>query len=290
MIGSVVSFSAMAVAGRELHGAHDTFEIMLYRSLVGLGIVVAVMLATGRMGQIATQRFGLHLLRNLAHFAGQNLWFYALALVPLAQAFALEFTAPLWALLFAPLVLGEPITRVRSLAALLGFVGVLVVTRPFSAPLTVGVIAAAAAAIGFGFSALFTRRLTRTESLTTILFYLTALQVALGLVSAGYDGEIAPPTLATAPLLALIGIAGLVAHYCLTSALRLVPATVVMPLDFTRLPLIALIGWAVYGERLDGYIALGAALIFAANTLNLSEGARARRAMRRLQQETGRGA
>ena len=284
MIGSVVSFSAMAVAGRELHGAHDTFEIMLYRSLVGLGIVVAVMLATGRMGQIATQRFGLHLLRNLAHFAGQNLWFYALALVPLAQAFALEFTAPLWALVFAPLVLSEPITRIRVLAAGIGFVGILVLTRPFSEPLTLGVLAAAAAAVGFAFTALFTRRLTRTESLAGIMFWLTTMQALFGLIGAGFDGSIAPPTAFSAPLLVLIGISGLVAHFCLTSALRLAPAAVVMPIDFTRLPLIALIGWAFYGEALDWLFAVGAALILTGNVINLTGG----RFRRRLAQDPGR--
>lgn len=289
MIGSIVFFSAMAVAGREVRAVHDTFELMFYRSLVGLAIVLAVVLATGRAGEIPTRRLGLHAVRNLAHFAGQNLWFYAIPLIPLAQAFALEFSSPLWALLFAPLVLGEAITRARVLAAAIGFLGVLVVTRPFTEPLSLGVMAAAVAAVGFAFSALFTRRLTRTESLAAIMFWLTAMQAVFGLVGAGIDGRIALPTAFSAPLLGLIGVAGLVAHFCLTSALRLAPAAVVMPIDFTRLPLIALVGWAFYGEGLDAYLALGAALILIGNSINLTEGARARRRSLRMAQDPGRG-
>ena len=134
MIGSILSFSAMAVAGREVRVDHDSFELLFYRSLVGLAIVLVAILATGRTGEIPTRKLGLHALRNLSHFAGQNLWFIALPLIPLAQTFALEFTGPLWALLLAPLVLGERITRVRVLAASIGFLGILVVTRPRRGP------------------------------------------------------------------------------------------------------------------------------------------------------------
>ena len=287
MIGSILSFSAMAVAGREVRVEHDTFELMFYRSLIGLVIVLVVIGATGRARAIRTQRLGLHAIRNLAHFAGQNLWFYALPLIPLAQAFALEFTGPLWALLFAPLVLGEHITRARVLAATIGFVGILVVTRPFTEPLTVGVLAGAAAAVGFAFTALFTRRLTRTESLAGIMFWLTAMQAVFGLVGAGFDGRIALPTPFSAPLLVVIGLAGLVAHFCLTSALRLAPATVVMPIDFTRLPLIALVGWTIYGEQPDWFLGLGAALILIGNAINLATGPRPLRT--RVAQDPGRG-
>ncbi|MCB1355895.1 MAG: DMT family transporter, partial [Maritimibacter sp.] len=270
----------------EVRAVHDTFEIMFYRSLVGLAIVVAVVVATGRTGEIRTRRLGLHAVRNLAHFTGQNLWFYALPVIPLAQAFALEFTSPLWALIFAPLVLAEPITRIRVIAAGIGFVGILVLTRPFSEPLTLGVLAAGAAAVGFGFTALFTRRLTRTESLAGIMFWLTGMQAVFGLIGAGIDGGIALPTAFSAPLLVLIGISGLVAHFCLTSALRLAPAAVVMPIDFTRLPLIALVGWAFYDESLDWLFAVGALMILAGNIINLTAGSG--RAWPRVAQEPGR--
>ena len=95
MIGAIGSFTAMAIAGRQVSFALDTFEIMTYRSLLGIVIVCVVAGMTGTWRQINRQQLGLHAVRNVAHFTGQNLWFYALASIPLAQVFALEFTSPI---------------------------------------------------------------------------------------------------------------------------------------------------------------------------------------------------
>jgi len=276
MTGAIASFTTMAVAGRAVSLDHDTFELMFYRSLVGIVVVVTFAATSGRLGMIGHRRLGLHLVRNISHFTGQNLWFFAITAAPLAQVFALEFTAPLWALVLAPIFLSEAITKSRALAALVGFVGILVVTQPFSEPLTPGVIAAAGAAIGFAGSAIFTRRLTRTENVLTILFWLTVMQAVFGLVTAGWDGDIALPTTAALPWLVLIGFAGLLAHLCLTSALRLAPAAVVMPVDFIRLPLIAVIGWLFYAEGFDPLVLIGGGIIIAANWVNLRIEARRR--------------
>ncbi len=269
MTGAIGSFSAMAVAGREVAVDLDTFELMLFRSLIGIVVVVSIARFYGTLPQVSTRRLGLHLARNISHFAGQNLWFFALTVIPLAQVFALEFTSPLWVILLAPLVLGEKLTRPRLLAALLGLIGVLIITRPGTIPLSPGLVAAGLAAIGFALSALFTSRLTRHESITSILFWMTLMQAVFGLVFAGFDGDIALPTSASLPWVVLVALAGLVAHFCLTKALALAPASVVIPMDFIRLPLIALIGAFLYAEPLEAMVFLGAAVIIAANILNL---------------------
>jgi drug/metabolite transporter (DMT)-like permease len=269
MIGAIASFSTMAVAGREVSFALDTFEIMLFRSAVGVIIVAFAAIAFGTWRQISREQFSLHFFRNIMHFIGQNLWFYAVTVIPLAQVFALEFTSPIWVILLSPLILGERITLVRAVAALMGFLGVLVVTRPDMAGVNVGVTMAASSAIFFAFTIIFTKRLTRTQSITCILFYLTVLQLGFGLVTAGYDGDIALPNTETLPWLVLIGVAGLLAHFCITNALAIAPATVVVPIDFVRLPVIAIIGMLVYGEALDLWVLLGAGIIFAGNYLNI---------------------
>ncbi|MGY9036800.1 MAG: DMT family transporter [Rhodobacterales bacterium] len=269
MMGSITSFSAMAVAGRELGGHLDTFEIMMYRSLVGVITVFTLASFYGTWGQINRRNFGIQIGRNLAHFTGQNLWFYAVTVIPLAQVFALEFTSPLWVIVLSPFILGERLTKVRALAAVLGFVGILCVARPTIAGLNAGVITAASSAIFFALTIMLTKRLTRSQTITCILFYLTVTQLVFGVVMAGYDGEIAVPDTAQMPLLLLIGIAGLLAHFCLTNALSIAPATVVVPIDFVRLPLIAVIGMLVYAEALDIWVFIGGAIIFAGNYLNL---------------------
>ena len=269
MIGAIASFSSMAIAGRAVSFQLDTFEIMMYRSLFGICIVLGVAGVAGTLGQVTRRHMGVHLLRNMAHFTGQNLWFYAVTVIPLAQVFALEFTSPLWVLVLSPLILGERLTKVRVIAALMGFGGILLVTRPGAESLNMGVVTAALSAVGFALSIVFTKRLTRSETITCILFYLTIMQAVFGIICAGWDGDIALPDATTLPWLLLIGCAGLLAHFCLTTALSIAPATVVVPIDFVRLPLIAVIGMAFYNEPLDIFVFLGAALIFAGNYYNL---------------------
>ena len=266
----------MAVAGRAVAPILDTFELMTWRSLIGLVIVVGVGGLMGRLGQIRFNRLGTHTIRNIFHFTGQNLWFWAITVIPLAQVFALEFTSPLWVILLSPLLLGERITRLRALSAVLGFAGILIVARPDLTQVNPGVLAAAGSAIGFAGSAIFTKRLTRHEGIVSILFWLTVMQAAFGFAGSALDGDIALPTAAVMPWLILIGIAGIVAHLCLTKALTLAPATVVVPMDFIRLPAIAVVGMLVYGEPLDLYVLLGALVILAANWINLSGEARQR--------------
>ncbi len=269
MIGAIVSFTSMAIAGRAVSLDLDTFEIMMYRSLIGVVIVISIATAAGTLQQVRAQKLGLHFIRNISHFAGQNLWFYSITVIPLAQVFALEFTSPLWVMLLAPFVLGERLTKTQVIAAVIGFVGILIVTRPSPETFHIGLVTAALAAIGFAGSAVFTRKLTRTETITCILFYLTVMQALMGIAFAGFDGDIALPTAANVPWVVVIAVAGLVAHFCLTTALSLAPATIVMPIDFARLPVIAIVGMLIYAEPLDPFVLLGAVLIFGANYFNI---------------------
>lgn len=269
MTGAIVSFSSMAVAGRELGGQLDTFEIMMYRSFIGLIIVALGLSLTRRWAQVSTASMRTHMLRNLAHFTGQNLWFYAVTVIPLAQVFALEFTTPLWVIVLAPLFLGERLTPIRALAALIGFAGILIVARPSPDSISPGIIAAAGSAVFFALTIMLTKRLTRSQSTASILFWLTAMQLVLGILAAGIDGDIAAPTWQTLPWLVLVGLAGLLAHYCITNALAIAPASIVVPFDFARLPVIAVVGMLLYDEPLDAFVFIGAAIIFAANYLNI---------------------
>lgn len=269
MLGSIAAFSSMAVAGRAIAGVHDTFELMLWRSITGFAVVVGVALAAGRLHEVRSDRLGRHLARNAVHFTGQNLWFFALNLIPLAQVFALEFTSPIWVMLMAAVFLGERLTGPKIMAAVLGFAGVWIVAQPDFNALDPGVLAAAASALFFAATSVITKTLTRVESIVSILFWLTLMQVGFSLAATLWDGQMVWPTIATAPWLVVLGLAGLMAHYCLTKALSLAPASVIVPVDFARLPVIAVIGWALYDEMIGGATMLGAGLILCGILINL---------------------
>lgn len=268
MIGALLSFSAMAVSGRELSADLGTFEIQFLRSVVGL-VIVAVILSRDGWAQVRTAKPGLHVLRNLAHYGGQFGWFYGLALIPLAQIFAIEFTLPIWVAILALPILGERMSGGRVWAIALGFLGVLVILRPGFEIVTIGALAVLAAAFFYAVSHTLTRKLAGTETPMSILFYMTVIQLPLGLFPALPDWVW--PKLADWPWVVVVGVTALSAHYCMTRALKLAEATVVVMLDFMRLPLIMVVGLALYGEALDPWIIIGAGIIFAGVYVNLRD-------------------
>lgn len=274
MLGAVASFTSMAVAGRAVSLELDTFEIMAFRSIVGVLIVATILSVRGSWSAVTFRDPGLHVVRNIGHFTAQNLWFFALFTAPLAQVIALEFTAPLWVLILSPFLVAERLTAVRSIAALMGFAGVLLVAQPGATPITPGLMAAAGAALGFAFTYLFTKKLTRVTSTGCILWWMTVSQAILGFLCAGLDGRIAIPSVSALPWIAVIGAAGLTAHFCIANALRIAPATLVMPFDFLRLPVIALVGLLFYDEPVGLFVIAGAVLILSGNYVNIRAEAR----------------
>jgi len=269
MIGAMLSFSLMAVSGRELATSLNTFEIMLYRSIIGFLIVLVIGYFAKTLGEIKGDRLGLHLFRNFAHFSGQNLWFLAVASIPFSQLFALEFSTPVWVALLAPLFLGEALTRQRGLAIIMGFAGVLIVARPDINQFDFAIVAAVTCAICFAGSMMATKKLTNDQSITCILFWLTLMQLAMGLLATAFIGTITFPEGINITWIVIVGVGGLTAHFCITNALALAPAIIVVPLDFMRLPLISVIGFLAYGEAFELPILLGAVTIFIAIILNL---------------------
>jgi len=269
MTGSIASFTLMAVAGRAVQAELNTFELMFWRSLIGLVIVATVVSLSPRgLRQVVSRVPGLHLARNLVHFTGQNMWFYGLMVIPMAQLVALEFTLPIWVVLLAPLLLGEALTRRKLLVALVGFAGVLLIAQPGIQPLNSGHLAGILAALGFALNIMLTKRIMRYDGVLCVLFWMTLLQTLFGF-GLSLIGGFTWPSLALMPWLIVVGLTGLTAHYALTSALGLAPASVVAPMEFARLPIIAMVGFWLYAETLDPLVFIGAAVIFSANYLNL---------------------
>jgi drug/metabolite transporter (DMT)-like permease len=223
--------------------------------------------AKGGFSVVKTQRLPQHVARNLIHYGAQLGWFFALTLIPIGQVVAIEFTMPIWTAILAASFLGERITGWKAAAIVLGLVGVVIIVRPATGEINPGQLIALAAAVGFGISMALVKSLTRTESALSVIFWMAVVQLVAGFVPTLYVWVW--PSASVWGWLVVIAICGTFSHYCLTSALRYADATIVVPMDFLRVPLTATVGWLLYSERLDLFTVLGAAMILLGNLLNL---------------------
>jgi drug/metabolite transporter (DMT)-like permease len=280
MIGTLLSFSAMAVSIRELSATLSIMEILTARAAIGLLIVGALLAIRPELRRALNRgRLRLHVLRNSIHFGAQYLWASSLLLLPLSTVFALEFTMPAWTMLLAALLLKERMTPSRVGAVALGLFGVCVILRPGIEAFHPAALIVLAAALGYSAQNIATKKLTTTESTFAIVFWMNVIQLPLGLL--GADPWFAAKLgLHALPALAGLGVAGLSAHYCLSNAFRAGDASLVVPLDFLRIPLIAVVGWWLYGEPLDIFVFAGAGIIVLGLLWNLRSEAQIAAAIR----------
>tara|TARA_R110002072_G_scaffold36301_4_gene107029 strand:- start:16366 stop:17172 length:807 start_codon:yes stop_codon:yes gene_type:complete len=257
----------MAVAARELAGTISVFEILFFRSVIGLCVVTMIILGMKRKQLFQTRRIKTHLLRNVFHFGGQFGWVWGIGLLPLATVFALEFTVPVWVTIIAALFLHERVTIYKVIAVTLGLIGVGVIVQPGIAIFDSASFIVLGAAICYAVAHSTNKSLTSSEAPITILFYMCLVQLPIGLTFS--LAEWTWPTVLQLPWLMVIGLTALTGHYCLSRAMQLSDVGVVITLEFFRLPLIALIGVLLYSEGFDLSILLGGALILVGNLFNI---------------------
>ena len=209
----------------------------------------------------------MHIVRNIIHYGAQLGWFFALTLIPIGQVVAIEFTMPIWTALLAAMFLGERMTVWKIAAIVLGVIGVIVIVRPATGEVNAGQLIALGAAVGFGISIAMVKSLTRTEHSVAIIFWMIAIQSVAGFFPALYVWTWPPAHLWG--WVVVIAFCGTFSHYCMARAMLHADATVVLPMDFLRVPLTAAVGWLVYAEKLDLFTVLGAVLILTGNLLNL---------------------
>jgi len=261
MTGALLSFSAMAVSIRVLSGKLRILEILAIRNGAGLLILLALgALNPALMRALTTRRLPLHVMRNTVHFGAQFLWAMGLTLLPLATVFALEFTMPAYTALLAAMFLGERMTPSRIGVVIFGFLGVLVILRPGLETFQPAALLVLGAAFGYAVSLTQTKALTSTETTFAILLWMNAVQLPLAMLGSDPHSYLAFGAADLLPIGA-VALSGLASHFCLAQAFRGGDASLVVPLDFVRIPLIALVGWWFYGEPLDAHVFLGAGLI-----------------------------
>lgn len=264
--GALLSFMMMAIGGREAAAELNTFQILFFRSVVGL-LIVSLILAKSGWGQVRTAQPKSHLFRNLAHYVGQYGWFYGVAIIPLSEVFAIEFTTPIWIAIIAVFFLKEKMTKAKMTAIALGLIGTLVILRPGSGIMNVAALAVLIGAIGYAISHAMTKKMTATDTPLCIIFYMIVIQLPLGFFPSLEDWVW--PSLTSWGWLTILGVTALSAHYCIAHAFRLADATVVIPMDFLRLPLVTLVGYLFYAEAIDIWLFVGALITLSGNLINI---------------------
>jgi len=267
MAGWLALMLIVTIAGRETLRELNVFQVMEVRSIIGLLILSPMIRSQGGLAAMRTSRPLQHIGRNLIHYAAQIGWFFSLTLIPLGQVVSIEFTMPIWTAILAASFLGERMTFGKVAAIVLGVVGVVVIVRPAAGEINPGQMIALGAAVGFGISVAMMKSLTRTEKTLAIIFWMLVIQSAAGFFPALYVWQW--PSAYAWAWMAVLGFSGTFTHYCMARAMLYADATVVLPMDFLRVPLTATVGWLVYSERLDLLTVLGATLILTGNLLNL---------------------
>ena len=267
MAGWLTLMLIMAIGGREATRELQVFQVMELRAGLGLLMLCPAIYFTGGFGMLRTLRLPMHAARALLHYAGQYGWFLALTLIPLGQVVSIEFTLPIWTAILAASFLGERVTVWKIAAIALGLVGVFVIVRPAAGEINIGQLIALVAAAILGVTVVMMKSLTRTEPALAIVFWMMAVQVVVG----------ALPTLQVwiwpSPYIwacaTAVAFGGTFSHFCMARAMLYADATVVVPMDFLRVPLSATAGWLIYSERMDVFTVLGAVLILSGNLMNL---------------------
>jgi drug/metabolite transporter (DMT)-like permease len=271
MAGWLTLMLVIAIAGREALREINVFQLMEMRSILGFLMLYPLIHANGGLAAMRTTRLPQHVARNIIHYGAQLGWFFALTLIPIGQVVAIEFTMPIWTALLATTFLGERMTIWKIAAIGLGLIGVVVIVRPATSEINPGQLIALGAAVGFGISVAMVKSLTRTEQPVAIMFWMLVVQSAAGLFPALYVWQW--PAAHLWFWVVVIAFCGTFSHYCMARAMLHADATVVIPMDFLRVPLSATAGWLIYSERLDLFTVIGAALILTGNLLNLKPNA-----------------
>ena len=264
VLGTAASFILMMIAVRELSTDMSSFELLSFRSIIGIPVMCVVAWYMG-FHHVRTRRAGMQVARNVVHFGGQRAWVIGIMLLPMAHVTALEFTMPMWTAIIAMLFLGERAKSHRVLAIVFGLAGVLVILRPGIEIVTEGALIVLLGALCYGASNVMMKSLTSDDAPWVIVFWMQIIQLPLALLPAIFYFDWVWPGWADAPWLLAIGVTGMTAHFCLAKAFQLADATVCIPVDFVRLPLAAIIGWLLYSESVSIWVLIGAVLIFGGN-------------------------
>ncbi|MGE0253080.1 MAG: DMT family transporter [Alphaproteobacteria bacterium] len=263
VVAAGASFTAMHTTIKFVAGTVHPFEVAFFRNLFGFAVLVPYLVSAGRAA-LYTRRPGLHAVRGAFNGVSMLCWFYALSLIPVADATALSLSGPLFVVFGAILFMGEPGSFRRWSGIALGFAGALVIIRPGFVDPSLGVVLVLVSSAAVAVSKLIAKVLLRTETTASVVAWVTCIMMLVAAVPTAFVWT--TPTLLELALLALIGTLGTVAHLLLTRAYKIADVTVAEAVLFTHLLWAALFGFVVFGHFPDIWTWIGSGLIVAAST------------------------
>ncbi|HLS84500.1 MAG TPA: DMT family transporter [Arenimonas sp.] len=262
MVASTAAFGLMAVCIRLASAQLHPFEIAFFRNFFGMVFVLPLLFRHGP-AILRTNKLSLYITRCLIGIVSMLAGFWAIVHLPLAQAVALTYSAPLFVTIGAVLVLGEVVRARRWSAVAIGFLGMLLIVRPGTDAFSLASLVPVGAAVASASVAISIKFLSRTEHPDAIVLWTTLLWVPMSLLPALPVWEM--PLGITWLWVILAGALGSTGHMFWTRALKLGEASLLTPISFLQIIVVAAAGWALFGEALDRWTVLGATVIFASN-------------------------
>ena len=259
MLLAMCLFVSMGVFIRLAAAEMHILQVVFFRNFFALILLSPLILSSG-IGLLRTKNMPLYWLRSILNIAGMAAGFTALTLIPLTEATALGFTAPLFTTLGAIVVLGEIIRIRRMVAIAVGFFGVLIIVGPNLGGLSLGASLALTNAVLLAATAIIVKRLTGTDRVEAIIIWMVLLSTPMALVPALFVWTW--PDAMTLVWLVSLAAAGSLGHYCWTTACSLAEMTQIQPLEFVKLPLTAAAGYLLFAEVPGLAIWIGGAIIF----------------------------
>ncbi len=274
MFLSAMCYAFTYVTIRHLGETFSVYQLVLFRTALGTAVMLPWVIRAGP-GALRTRRWKAYGLRAVAVYTGNLCWFYALAHITLADATTLSFMAPLFSVLILAVWLREKLDATRIAAILLGIAGGAVIIRPGFAEIHNATIGMVYTAIAYGAAMAWTRALTLTENHNAVVFYMFAINLPVSAVPG--LAHWTTPGWIDLPWILAFGVLSLYSQTFMTKSLALAEAAVVMPTYYLQLPLVALLGFALFDQLPEIWLVPGAALIIGGSYLSVRAEARKRK-------------
>lgn len=276
---AMILFAALAAASKvAIQLGYDPLQVVFMRNAAALALLLPL-LGTRGLDLVRSKSMNLYGVRVLISLVSMTAWFYALSLIPMGEITAIGFLSPIFGSVAAIVFLGEKVRLRRWSAILIGFAGAMIMLRPGHAPLGVGQLCALVSALSGGVIAVLLKRLSNADEPEKIVFITTAMMTPMSLLPAVFVWKW--PGLDVVPVLTVIAVTGVLGHVALMRGFAAIDASLVLTFEFSRLPFVVGIGYVMFGELIDMWTWIGAAVVMGSAAYIAHREAKVRREGRR---------